>query len=198
MAVPWLRMATRRSSGATAGPPLAPWHVTVFLRWLGARAPLREGWRALAEDDDFVAASGARRWPPPATASEHRAGFDSGEDPGSHRHFIVRVRDGPLRRLCATPTSSGPADGIDRRRSLSWPEYATAAGSLHRDVKPGNLLIAGRPEYQDRRIRHREGRRQTESSGRLRWQPPRTSRPSRPGDEEGPARNLLVGVRLQF
>jgi eukaryotic-like serine/threonine-protein kinase len=100
----------------------------------------------LADDDAFVArfrreALGAARLQHPNIVQV----FDSGEDPESRRHYIVmEYVDGPS---CA--------DLLRERRRLEIEEtvqivrdachgldYAHRAGVVHRDVKPGNLLIA--------------------------------------------------------
>ncbi len=100
----------------------------------------------LAEDADFVArfrreALAAARLQHPNVVQV----FDSGQDPDSHRHFIVmEYVDGPscadllrdrdtLGVEEATATLAGACNGLD---------YAHRQGVVHRDVKPGNLLIS--------------------------------------------------------
>ena len=99
----------------------------------------------LAEDEDFVARF--RREALAAASLQHPnvvQVFDSGEDPGSHRHFIVmEYVDGPscadlLRdheRLAIEDTVAIVSDAC---HGLA---YAHRAGVVHRDVKPGNLLV---------------------------------------------------------
>jgi eukaryotic-like serine/threonine-protein kinase len=71
--------------------------------------------------------------------------FDSGEDEPSGRHFIVmEYVKGPS---CADMLRETPLLGIEQtvdivRDACHGLEYAHRAGVIHRDVKPGNLLIA--------------------------------------------------------
>ncbi|MET0811321.1 MAG: protein kinase, partial [Thermoleophilaceae bacterium] len=100
----------------------------------------------LAEDEDFVARF--RREALSAARLQHPnivQVFDSGQDPESHRHYIVmEYVDGPsgadllreYKRLEVEQTVKLTRDachGLD---------YAHRAGVIHRDVKPGNLLVA--------------------------------------------------------
>ena len=100
----------------------------------------------LAEDEDFVArfrreALAAARLQHPNVVQV----FDSGEDPGSHRHYIVmEFVDGPS---CADMLRDQKQLDVDEavrivRDACHGLDYAHRAGVVHRDVKPGNLLVA--------------------------------------------------------
>jgi eukaryotic-like serine/threonine-protein kinase len=100
----------------------------------------------LAEDDAFVArfrreALAAAKLMHPNVVQV----FDSGEDPSTDRHYIVmEYVDGPscadlLREYKRLEVDQTVAIARDACRAL---DYAHRAGVIHRDVKPGNLLVA--------------------------------------------------------
>lgn len=100
----------------------------------------------LADDEAFVARF--RREALAAARLQHPnivQVFDSGRDPDSGRHYIVmEYVDGPS---CADLLREQGTLDIDQalaivRDACHGLDYAHQAGVVHRDVKPGNLLIA--------------------------------------------------------
>jgi eukaryotic-like serine/threonine-protein kinase len=100
----------------------------------------------LAEDEDFVArfrreALAAARLQHPNVVQV----FDSGEDPESRRHYIVmEYVDGPSGADILRDEKRLDLEEAVRivRDACHGLDYAHRAGVVHRDVKPGNLLVA--------------------------------------------------------
>jgi serine/threonine-protein kinase len=100
----------------------------------------------LSDDDDFVARF--RREALAAARLQHPnivQVFDSGEDEPSGRHYIVmEYVNGPS---CADLLRSNRQLGVEQtvdiiRGACHALDYAHRAGVIHRDVKPGNLLVS--------------------------------------------------------
>jgi serine/threonine protein kinase len=100
----------------------------------------------LSDDEGFVARF--RREALAAARLQHPnivQVFDSGEDEASSRHFIVmEYVNGPS---CADLLRETPKLAVEQtvdivKGACHGLEYAHRAGVIHRDVKPGNLLIS--------------------------------------------------------
>jgi serine/threonine-protein kinase len=100
----------------------------------------------LSDDEDFVARF--RREALAAARLQHPnivQVFDSGEDEPSGRHFIVmEYVNGPS---CADLLRAQRQLGVEQtveivRGACHGLDYAHRAGVIHRDVKPGNLLVS--------------------------------------------------------
>src|SRR4051794_28868740 len=100
----------------------------------------------LAQDDAFVARF--RREALAAARLQHPnivQVFDSGEDPESGRHYIVmEYVEGPSCADLLRQHRMFDADDTVRiiRDACHGLDYAHRAGVIHRDVKPGNLLVS--------------------------------------------------------
>ena len=99
----------------------------------------------LSEDDGFVArfrreALSAAKLIHPNVVQV----YDSGHDPEAHRHFIVmEYVEGPtvaqlMREHDRLPVDQAVDIGVQSCQGL---EYAHRHGVIHRDVKPGNLIL---------------------------------------------------------
>jgi serine/threonine protein kinase len=100
----------------------------------------------LAEDEAFVARF--RREALAAARLQHPnivQVFDSGEDPDSGRHYIVmEYVDGPSCADLLRQHRMFDSEDTVRivRDACHGLDYAHRAGVIHRDVKPGNLLVS--------------------------------------------------------
>src|SRR5439155_18285483 len=101
----------------------------------------------LAEDEDFVARF--RREALAAAKLIHPnivQVFDSGFDPETHRHFIVMeyVEGHSVADILREHRPISVDEAVDLvSQSCQGLDYAHRNGVIHRDVKPGNLLING-------------------------------------------------------
>jgi serine/threonine-protein kinase len=117
-------------------------HDTVLERYVAVKLLAEH----LAEDDAFVARF--RREALSAAKLQHPnivQVYDSGQDADSHRHYIVmEFVEGPS---CADLIREHKQLDVDvSARYVTFAchglDYAHRAGVVHRDVKPGNLLIS--------------------------------------------------------
>ncbi|MGH9056647.1 MAG: serine/threonine-protein kinase [Acidimicrobiales bacterium] len=79
--------------------------------------------------------------------------FDSGEEEGLPFIVMERLSGRTLRDVLASGPLSGGAAALVARQVLAALDAAHAAGLIHRDIKPGNILDAARPNAGDARAR---------------------------------------------
>ena len=100
-----------------------------------------------AEDDGFV-----QRFRREAQAAAHRAPhivsvFDTGSDDGVH-YIVMEYVEGRTLAETSCPAAADHAGPRDRHRRdvLTALEAAHAQGVIHRDIKPGNIMLSPKGE----------------------------------------------------
>ena len=108
--------------------------------------------------------------------------FDSGSDDGTHYIVMEYVEGKTLADIIKERAPIDPGKSVSIADAVAAGiAYAHRAGIVHRDIKPGNIMLApgGVVKVTDFGIaRAQEGERLTQT--RPSWGPRRTSRPNRP------------------